>query len=261
MIFINHDDLRSKVCFEECISHGLFVSDRIEDMKYADIIYLGKSGLDRKNFLFTGCESEYVDEIKLSQLKKDSIVFTLVYNEYLNELSKKYHFDYIALMNDKMFKEENAILTAEGLIAYLLTHRLNPLYKTRVLVLGYGDCGKNIIKRLEGFECVLSIYSRNLDNYMENNCTFTSQMDELDFSQFDIIINTIPEVIIYKDAIDQMKKSVMIVDIASYPYGIDHHYALNQGFNSIILPSIPNKYAYHYAGIMIYRHLREKSEC
>ena len=53
----------------------------------------------------------------------------------------------------------------------------------------------------------------------------------------------------------------MIIDIASYPYGIDHHYALNKGLNSIILPSIPNKYAYHYAGLMIFNKIKERLLC
>ena len=43
----------------------------------------------------------------------------------------------------------------------------------------------------------------------------------------------------------------MIVDIASYPYGIDHHYALSKGLNCQILSSIPCKYAYGYAGKMV----------
>ena len=58
-----------------------------------------------------------------------------------------------------------------------------------------------------------------------------------------------------------MKKQVMIVDIASYPYGINHHYALDRGLNSIILPSIPNKYAYKHAGNMIYNKIKGMIEC
>ena len=52
----------------------------------------------------------------------------------------------------------------------------------------------------------------------------------------------------------------MIVDIASYPYGIDHHYALSKGINCQILPSIPCKYAYGYAGKMIADEIERKLE-
>ena len=48
MIFINHDDLRSLDCFEKCVEEGLYVSDDIKDLKYAQVIYLGQKGLDRK---------------------------------------------------------------------------------------------------------------------------------------------------------------------------------------------------------------------
>ena len=54
-----------------------------------------------------------------------------------------------------------------------------------------------------------------------------------------------------ENEIDKAHKRLMIVDIASYPYGIDHHYALSKGLNCQILSSIPCKYAYGYAGKMV----------
>ena len=67
----------------------------------------------------------------------------------------------------------------------------------------------------------------------------------------DILINTIPYVVVKENEIDKVHKRLMIVDIASYPYGIDHHYALSKGLNCQILSSIPCKYAYGYAGKMV----------
>ena len=67
----------------------------------------------------------------------------------------------------------------------------------------------------------------------------------------DILINTIPYVVVKENEIDKAHKRLMIVDIASYPYGIDHHYALSKGLNCQILSSIPCKYAYGYAGKMV----------
>ena len=259
MIFINHDDLRSLECFEECVNDGLFVSDDLEDLKYADMIYLGQKGLDRKNILFCNKESVFIDEERIENMKNKTVM-TLLYNEYMEELSNQYHFHYIALMNEDEFVKENSILTAEGLIGYLINHRIYPLYNTHVLVLGYGKCGKAIVECLKGFQMNLNIFSKNLEENLYNIQVY-SCLDDIDFSKIDIVLNTIPEVIINDKYIDQLKDNVMIVDIASFPYGIDHHYALKKGMNSIILPSIPNKYAYKYAGQMIFNKIRERLLC
>ena len=88
------------------------------------------------------------------------------------------------------------------------------------------------------------------DNIESLGCCFCYLKDVV-LSQVDILINTIPSIIIEKEKLDLAKKDILIVDIASYPYGIDHHYALSIGLNSQILSSIPNKYAYGYAGKMI----------
>ncbi len=261
MIFINHDDLRSLECYEECLSQGLYVSDDINDLKYADVIYLGQKGMNRKNNLFVNGETVLFDECILKNIHDNAVVITLMYNEYLNELSNKYKFIYIALLCDENFIEENSILTAEGLLSYLISHRLFPLYNSRILVLGYGHCGKAIVECLKGFNTYKYIYCRNNKDLLINNAHIYHNIEDIDFSIFDIIINTIPEVVVKKESIDQMKRQVMIADIAIYPYGIDHHYALSRGLNSIILPSIPNKYAYKHAGNMIFNKIKGMIEC
>lgn len=260
MIFINHDDLRSLDCFEKCVEEGLYVSDDIKDLKYAQIIYLGQKGLDRKNYLYIHNESVYIDESIFENIRDDAVIITLIFNDYMCELSKKYNFVYTSLLSDEDFINENSILTAEGLISYLISHRLFPLYHSHILVLGYGHCGSAFLKCLNGFDSYNYIYCKNNDIFVDNAHVF-HDLNDIDFSIFDIIVNTVPEVIIKEDYISKMKKRVMIIDIASYPYGIDHHYALNIGLNSIILPSIPNKYAYKYAGNMIFDKIKGMIEC
>ena len=234
-MFINHDDMRSLELMEELMRRGYYVSDRLKDMKYADVIYLGAKGMDRKNRLILEHETIVVDEEIIKHLKENCLVFTLIHNEYLIELSKEYHFQYIALLDQENFVEKNSILTAEGLMSYLISHRRMPLYDSQVIVLGYGHCAKPIIDDLIGLKAnvKVAVRKRKYQKEIEKKNAQYIAIDQVDLSQ---------------------------CDIASYPYGIDHHYALSKGINCQILPSIPCKYAYGYAGKMIADEIERKLE-
>ena len=253
LVFINHDDMRSLELMEEMLRRGYYVSDQLGDMKYADVIYLGLKGIDRKNRLLTHHETVIIDEKIWKNLRPHCLVYTLAHNDYLKELSEQYHFCYHGLLDDESFVTLNSILTAEGLLAYLIGHRRFPLYHSRITVLGYGHCAKPIIDYLVALHAYVNVVVRNKKHKqsIEERGAHFQLLSELDLKEEDILINTVPSVIVDKECLDRDNHHMMIVDIASYPYGIDHHYALSQGFHSQILSAIPCKYAYGYAGNMI----------
>lgn len=260
LVFVNHDDMRSLELMEEMLRRGYYVSDQYEDMKYADVIYLGLKGIDRQNRLLTHRETVVLDDNILKKLKKNCLVYTLAHNDYLVELSTKYDFRYHALLDDEEFVKLNSILTAEGLLAYLIMHRRHPLYLSRVMVLGYGHCAQSIIDDLLALNAKVTVSVRN-EKYkqdIEERGASYQHIQELDLKNIDILVNTIPSVVVDKKELDQANSHMMIVDIASYPYGINHHYALSQGFNCQILSAIPCKYAYGCAGEMIANVIEEE---
>lgn len=252
-VFVNHDDMRSLELCEVLLHRGYYVSDEFKDLKYADVIYLGAKGIDRKNRLLTHQETKILDNHIFQSLKKNCLVMTLVHNQYLSELANQYQFFYKALLDEKEFIEKNSILTAEGLMSYVIMHRRYPIYKSSVLVLGFGHCAKPIIDYFLAFKADVYVGVRNLqlrEQIEDLGCHFVD-IEKLDLSKIDILINTIPNVIVKKNELEKANSKIMIVDIASYPYGIDHHYAVSKGMNSQILSAIPCKYAYGYAGEMI----------
>ncbi|MCD8028472.1 MAG: hypothetical protein LUF02_07410 [Erysipelotrichaceae bacterium] len=262
LIYVNHDDMRSLQLMDDLMQKGYYVTDNLRDMKYADALYLGSKGIDLKHFLHTHQDTIVIDNIG-DMIKKDTYVFTLIHNDYMLLLSKQYHFHYIALLDNEDFIKHNSILTAEGVISYLISHRRFPLYRSQILVTGYGHCGKEIVELLLGLKAQVSVGVRNskLKNDIESiGCQYMN-LSDIDLSMIDILINTIPSVIIEEDLLIKAKKDIMIVDIASYPYGIDHHKALKLNLNSQILPSIPCRYAYGYASKMICDRLEDVLIC
>lgn len=253
LVYVNHDDMRSLELMEEMIRRGYYVSDQLKDIKYADAIYLGVKGIDRKNRLLTNKETVVIEDDVFSKLKPRCVVMTLVHNDYLEELAIRYGFCYGGLLDKEDFVVKNSLLTAEGLISYIISHRRDPIYQSQITVLGFGHCAKPIIAYLVAMKAKVSVYVRNSKYQQDIEDMGATYIDlkNLDLSNEDILINTIPQVVVEAHHLDFANHKMMIIDIASYPYGIDHHYALSKGMNCQILSAIPCRYAYGYAGKMI----------
>lgn len=253
LVYINHDDMRSLELMEEMVRRGYYVSDQYQDMKYADVIYLGTKGIDRKNRLKMQKDTIVLEEDFFKNIKENCLIVTLINNPYLKELSQIYHFSYLSLLSNENFLVKNSILTVEGLISYLIMHRRHPIFKSHIVVLGFGHCAKPIIEYLLALHAHVDVVVRRkeLKEDIEKCGAHYVHIQDVCLDQTDILINTIPSLVIREKELENVKKGILIVDIASYPYGIDHHYALSKGLNSQILPSIPCKYAYGYAGEMI----------
>ena len=70
-------------------------------------------------------------------------------------------------------------------------------------------------------------------------------------SETNIIINTVPSVIIDRKILEKLNKNCIIIDVASAPYGTDFAVASEFGINAIQCPSLPGKVAPKTAGEII----------
>lgn len=259
-IYVNHDDKRALELSELLLEKGYYVSNDLKDMKYADVIYLGRKGIDRKHRLTTLKDTVIVDENDLKKLKEHCLVLTLSHNQYLKELSIQYHFDYQFLLGDEQFVSENSMITAEGVIAYIITHRLYPIYQSHVLILGYGHCAQPLVDHFIDLKAKVSVAVRRkeLKDEIERKGASYYSIEQIDLSDVDIVVNTIPSLVIDEKCLNNARRHILLIDIASYPYGIDHHYALTHGLNCQILSSVPCLYAYGYAGKIIVDYIERK---
>ena len=88
LIFVNHDDLRGQEVMEELVKNGYYVTDEWKDLRYCQMIYLGLKGIDRKNRLLLHRDTIIVDEKTWKQLHPQTIIITMIHNDYLDTLSK-----------------------------------------------------------------------------------------------------------------------------------------------------------------------------
>lgn len=139
----------------------------------------------------------------------------------------------------------NAIATGEGAIMEAIQKGPKNLQESNCLVLGYGRCGSVLARQLDGLHAKVTIGVRDKQviyrsiSHGYQGIHLSGLQDMI--SQYDYIFNTIPELILTPPILDQLSPNVTIIDIASYPGGLDYDYANIHGINAHLCLGLPGK--------------------
>jgi dipicolinate synthase subunit A len=150
---------------------------------------------------------------------------------------------------------ENSISTSEGIIADIIQNTDYTLNNSNITVLGYGRVGKTLVNKLLKLGANVNVGVIKESDYIsliyENiNVFYTTDMKN-NLINSNIIINTVPRLLLDKINLNYTKKDVYIIDIASAPYGIDFEYAKDKKIKYTILKGIPGKVAPKTAGTIL----------
>lgn len=139
----------------------------------------------------------------------------------------------------------NAISTAEGAIQIAINETPKNVHGNNVLVLGFGRIGKILSKMLYGLGAHVSCEARKTTDlawikaygYEAINLIELKQ----NLSRFDIIINTIPYIVLDRDMLQEVKHDALIIDLASNPGGVDKQAVKELGIKFNWALSLPGK--------------------
>ncbi len=166
--------------------------------------------------------------------------------ELIEEMKQK-NIDVIDLLTREELVVLNTISTAEGAIQIAMEETIKTIYGSKILVLGYGKVGKILANMLKGIGANVYCEARkNVDlAWIKAYGYVPIHLSELEkyLSEFDIIINTIPTLILDKQRLERVKKECLIIDLASNPGGVDKGEAKKMGIKTIWALSLPGKVA------------------
>ena len=166
--------------------------------------------------------------------------------ELIEEMKQK-NIDVIDLLKREELVVLNTISTAEGAIQIAMEETIKTIYGSKILVLGYGKVGKILANMLKGIGANVYCEARkNVDlAWIKAYGYVPIHLSELEkyLSEFDIIINTIPTLILDKQRLERVKKECLIIDLASNPGGVDKGEAKKMGIKTIWALSLPGKVA------------------
>lgn len=150
----------------------------------------------------------------------------------------------IDLMKDEELAQKNVIPTVEGIVKIIIENTDVTIDASNIAVLGFGRIGKRLSKILKmmgaNVYCVDNkkeeVANIELSGYnvIENICA-----DEV----FDVVINTVPKMIIGEKELTKLGKDTLIIDVASKPGGVDYKYANKNNYRVIQALGIPGKIA------------------
>lgn len=119
----------------------------------------------------------------------------------------------------------NSIPTAEGAIQIAMEKTQITLHGSDILVLGYGRIGKTLSKMLQGIGARVHVAARKYsDIAWIKSCgyvpVFFNELTEW-VSKMEIIINTVPSLVVTSAVLENVNKHCLIIDLASKPGGVD----------------------------------------
>lgn len=197
---------------------------------------------------------ENIDEL-LSYVNEDKIVFGGIIGKGIeNKLKKKNirYFDYFAREELTL---KNTVPTVQGILKVIMENIDYTIHSSEIAVFGYGRVGKITAEVLALLGAKVTVCARKNSDLVSAEIKHLNTCKINDFqntaNKFDIIINTVPYIVINRNIIGKVKKNCLIIDVSSAPYGVDFASALEYKINALQCPSLPGKVAPKSAGIII----------
>ena len=163
--------------------------------------------------------------------------------------------EYVEII-DIMKREELAVLntvsTAEGTIEIAIANTSRIIHGSKVLILGFGRIGKVLARKMAGLAAKVTCAARKDEDlawiraYGHNETNINTIGDNL--TEFDIIINTVPHLILNKERLQYVREDCILIDLASNPGGIDKKEAKERNLKLIWALALPRKSCTSYNG-------------
>jgi dipicolinate synthase subunit A len=202
-----------------------------------------------------------IDRSFLSDLSETACVVVGRAGSFLKEEAAAADIELHELLGRDDFALHNAVPTAEGAIWEAMKRSDVTVAGSNTHVVGYGRCGKVLANHLQGLNSTVTVVSQTSEKRAEAAALgFQDQpleyWDDL-VGQADFIFNTVPAQLVDAAMLARTRDSVVIIDIASAPGGVDFQAAHDLGREAVLTPSLPGKQAPRTAGIAMARVIRE----
>lgn len=168
---------------------------------------------------------------------------------------------YIDFLDLETFQIQNALLSAEGAIYYAKQRLEKSIFGLDIAVLGFGRIGKILAYLLHLQGAKITVCARRESDYawskmigftgflikVSDNTTNLNMINK----KYDLIFNTVPDWIMDEKFAQSSNSDTMIIDLASYPYGVDELLVKKYNLNYYRELGIPGRYAPKTAGQII----------
>lgn len=222
-------------------------SPTLQDAVTGAPIIVGGIPFEKKGCLYF---EEALPPIPLTELqrmlRKHHKIFGGVIPEDFRSICEKRKISCYDFMQEEPLTLFNAIATAEGAILEALLHKSTLLHQSRILVLGYGRCGKILADKLKGLSAHVTVSSAQAGELALASALGIDTLPLAALPQridcYEYVFNTIPATVLTRSCLEKMDSHALVVDIASNRVGVDYEAAALLKRNILFCPGLPGKY-------------------
>ena len=239
-------------------AYGLEKSEEIQENNQIDKITNISNAIDKSDIIIAptpfstngkNVNSPFAnEEIKIDQILKTNKNKIFIAGGIKDTVKEQLEEKYLKVI-DVMKREELAILntiaTAEGTIKVAIENTDKILQGTKVLILGFGRVAKIVANKFSLLSTNVTCAARKISDlaWIEAYGYHSININDMlyDLNDFDIIINTVPQLLIKERELKHMKSDVLLIDLASSPGGIDSVVATQMGLKYVWALALPRK--------------------
>ncbi len=149
----------------------------------------------------------------------------------------------------------NTIPTVQGILKAVIDNIEYTIHSCNCVIFGYGRVAKVAANVFYSLGANVTVCARKSGDLAFAKTLGMKGALISDFhkiaNKFNIIINTVPSLVIDKNVLQRVKPDCLIIDVASSPFGVDFAAAYELGINAMQCPSLPGKVAPKTAGKII----------
>lgn len=209
----------------------------------------------KNNLTIQGCISKINEIQKTEEIKttRKKLIVGQISEKTIQEANS--NCEIIDLMKNEELTIFNTIATAEGTIQVIMENTEKILQGMNVLILGFGRVAKVLARKLEGLQMKITCAARKdsdlawIETYGYSSQNIYKLEDVI--SKYDVIVNTVPSIVISENELKNVQKEVLMIDLASYPGGIDFEQAKLKNVKAILASGLPGKVAPESSAIFI----------
>lgn len=257
---IELDAKLSLIGFDQ-LDHGFTGAskERFDEIDFTDIdaIILPVSGTNSEGEVETIFSSETVvlSEEILSQTPGHCVVYSGISNSYLDGIITATNRKLVRLFERDDVAIYNSIPTVEGTIMMVIQNTDITIHNSNVAVLGLGRVGMSVARSFAALGAHVKVGARKTEHIAritEMGLT-PFQLSNLaeEVKDIDVLITTIPHLIVTASVISKMPAHTLIIDLASKPGGTDFRYAEKRGIKALLAPGLPGIVAPKTAGQIV----------
>ncbi len=197
---------------------------------------------------------EYAIEDIFSAIEPRSLVAAGKVDERTRACAERYGLNLVDYLKREELAVYNAAATAEGAIALIMQNTSITLWRSHVLVVGFGRIGKLLAHKLSALGAYVTVSSRSFDDMAWCEVLGYESMDTRALNgldKFDIVVNTVPAPVLGERELSQMRSDVLCMDLASKPGGMDFAAASRLGIRALWALSLPGEASPRSAAGMI----------